>query len=311
MHSLHQSAARANKAALKVYNKHSCYDAIDAAAVTNPAPEEPIIEASGPESVESRKQFEKEMRRQMETARPHLPRLRTDGGLRLGGIEPLEDMCVVWVQRWDVECEEGPIADEGATAASQRTAPSVVQPTARNGQSLRPSSTSDTSLSANVESAHDDGAPPGPFKAVNSDNMRAYAFKQAQPGTIPPIKPLPQQQQQAQTPLAQPSAQQRKEPELSENMHFWQPPMQRAWLPPHVPAQVFPPQQQDMAKATVEGKQGAVEGREGRKLKASEDTHFWQPSMQMLWSQPMGWEWLPSQGAVQGEKRNDVGARGG
>jgi len=80
LHSLHQSAALANTAALKVYNHHS-WDNLDATAVTKAAPEEPIIEASEPESVESQEQFEWET----DVFRPHWPRLRKDGGLRLGG----------------------------------------------------------------------------------------------------------------------------------------------------------------------------------------------------------------------------------
>jgi len=240
LHSLHQSAALANASMLKVYNNQTWGDIV-ATAVTKAAPEEPVIEASEPESVETRKHFEKELSRQQNTGTQQWPRLSKDGGLRLGGTTVLGDMRVVWVQRWDVEREEEPIANEGTTVASPRTAPPIVQPVARTHQSLQPS-TSDTSSFVNVELAHDNSNP-GLSKASNADNMRASASKQKQPGTLYSSKPLPQQQAQTQpsASLAQPFPQQRREPELSEDMHLSSPSMQRAWLPPQVPAQVFPP----------------------------------------------------------------------
>jgi len=139
----------------------------------------------------------------------------------------------------------------------------------------------------NVELAHDDGAP-GLSKASIADNMRAYASTQKQPGTIYPASHFHSSKAQTQpsSSPAHPSPQQRKQPELRGDMHFSQSSMQRACLPPQVPAQVFPTQQQDVADAgmaTVKGRQGAVEGREEKKLELSEDMHFSLPSMENLW----------------------------
>lgn len=63
----------------------------------------------------------------------------------------------------------------------------------------------------------------------------------------------------------------------------------------------------DAVKATVEGKESAVENREGKELELSGDMHFSLPSMQRFWSQPMGrsgYRHGLKKGASSGRKEN-------